>query len=627
MKFVHMLKVSKNGPKIINMKDLNKIVAAFLLLIFWYNANSQQKCASTVDLSLIQKLDPAKYQRIMNLEQHTQRFVDSVNNPNNPQRLITPGSTIIIPVVVHVLHRGEAVGTGRNISDAQIISQIDVLNEDFRRLNADAVNTPSVFQPVAGDANFEFRLACIDPSGNPTNGITRTFAGVEQFTVVFSPSGPIDEQATKIKFTAQGGKDAWATDRYLNIWVCNMSSFLGYAQFPEDYTVKPNTDGAVVLFNAFGRVGNLLSGYNKGRTCTHEIGHWLNVRHIWGDAVCGNDFVDDTPTQESYHLDCVVFPWISCGNAPNGDMFMNYMDYTNDGCKNIYTVGQALRMRAVFASGGPRFSFIDNYFQISTPVTALCGTTGTVSVKNPNCLPVTWSVASGPVSIIGGQGTNTATLQRTGNGVGVIKASAGGYTDDEPIILGTPQPLTQISVYQQICGDQLQWWLDPVPWTEYATYNWSIAEAFGGPVVNTGQSASGPYYVALNCTPSSVWDISVTPQNVCGLSTTYTATFSNPCGENCGGGGTYRMITNPNPASNQLTVTIHKPSNVISAKETDMVQFEIVDPVSGYTLRRWQLRNNQLRFTLDLSNIKNGVYFLNALIGKNRISNKIIIAR
>jgi len=159
-----------------------KIIFGFLLTIATlYGFSQTTSCASNVNMPLIQQNNPAMYQRIMALEQHTQNYINSVNNGNNTARLINPNATIIIPVVVHVLHRGEPVGVGRNITDAQIISQIDVLNEDFRRLNADAVNTPAAFQLVAADPNFEFRLACIDPNGNATNGITRTFAGVNQF--------------------------------------------------------------------------------------------------------------------------------------------------------------------------------------------------------------------------------------------------------------------------------------------------------------------------------------------------------------------------------------------------------------------------------------------------------------
>jgi len=418
---------------------MKKLLFYLLLLATFSKSYSQTTCASELNLPLIQQNNPSMYQRIMALEQHTQNYINSVNNGNNAARLTNPNATIIIPIVVHVLHRGEAIGVGRNITDAQIQSQIDVLNEDFRRLNADAINTPVAFQPLAADANFEFRLACIDPNGNPTNGITRTFAGVNQFNPLgnINPSdGSIDEQATGIKFTNSGGRDAWPTDRYLNIWVCDLAGgLIGYGQFPFEYSVKPNTDGVVMLFNAFGRVGNLLPNFNQGRVCVHEIGHWLNLRHIWGDANCGNDFVDDTPPQASPNWGCPAFPHITCNNGPNGDMFMNYMDYTNNGCQNIYTRGQSLRMRAVFAQrGGPRASFIENYFNIIPPSSNFC-ISGSLSLFNPNCLPVTWDIVSGPAVITSGQGTNTINIQKTGDGIAVVRATSGSYIDEQEVVL------------------------------------------------------------------------------------------------------------------------------------------------------------------------------------------------
>jgi len=377
---------------------------------------------------------------------------------------------------VHVLHRGEAIGVGRNISDAQVLSQIDVLNEDFRRLNEDRINTPAVFQPVADDPNFEFRLACIDPNGNPTSGITRTFAGVNQF----DPLGninldlSINEQVTGIKFTNVGGIDAWPTDRYLNIWVCDMSGgIFGYGQFPDEYPVKPNTDGVVVLFNAFGRVGNLLPALDQGRVCVHEIGHWLNLRHIWGDAVCGNDFVDDTPTQQGPNRGCPGFPHITCNNGPNGDMFMNYMDYTDNGCQNIYTRGQSLRMRAIFAQGGPRAAFIDNYFRINQPTSSICNT-GIVTATNPSCLPVLWTVVSGPATIVGGQGTNTVTLQQTGNGIAVLRATAGDYFDERNIQMGLKLPYYNIYAPSGSCAGDFFEAIAVSNNGSPVTYNWYI---------------------------------------------------------------------------------------------------------------------------------------------------------
>ncbi|MEM7041014.1 MAG: zinc metalloprotease, partial [Bacteroidota bacterium] len=218
--------------------------------------------------------------------------------------------------------------------------------EDFRRNNADRQNTPSAFTGVAADSEIEFCLATTDPNGNPTNGITRTFTNSTSFSA-----------NDAMKFQSSGGKDAWPTGQYLNMWVCNLGGgLLGYAQFPGSGSAS--TDGVVVGYNYFGNTGAVSAPFNKGRTTTHEVGHWLNLRHIWGDANCGNDFVSDTPTQQSDNSGCPNHPLPSCGNS--GDMFMNYMDYTNDACMNLFTEGQKDRMRAVVGPGGFRSSLLSS---------------------------------------------------------------------------------------------------------------------------------------------------------------------------------------------------------------------------------------------------------------------------
>lgn len=236
-----------------------------------------------------------------------------------------------IPVVVHVVHNTAA----ENISDAQINSQIDVLNEDYRRLNADAGTVPAAFTGVAADTRIEFQLAVRDPDCNPTTGITRTATSV----TAFSPNDAVKSAAT-------GGHDPWPRDKYLNIWVCNLADYLGYSSFPGD---AADVDGVVIRYASFGRMGTLSAPFDQGRTATHEIGHWLDLLHIWGDdgvACWGSDNVDDTPNQGGRHFGCPTFPHVSCGNGPNGDMFMNYMDYVDDACMVMYTAGQAARMDA-----------------------------------------------------------------------------------------------------------------------------------------------------------------------------------------------------------------------------------------------------------------------------------------
>ena len=251
---------------------------------------------------------------------------------------------IIIPVVVHVLYNN----TTQNISDEQVISQINILNADYRRLNADTINTPGAFKNVAADSRIVFCLAKVDPDGYKTTGIVRKYTKEPLFLA--------DDQ---MKHSNNGGDDAWDATKYLNIWVCNLfGRTLGYAQMPGGALT---TDGVVIKYNTFGNVGPVSAPYNKGRTVTHEIGHWLGLRHVWGDANCGDDGIDDTPPQKAANTGCPSFPHVSsCSINGYGDMFMNFMDLSDDQCMNLFTNGQKREMRGLFAKGNSKNSFLDN---------------------------------------------------------------------------------------------------------------------------------------------------------------------------------------------------------------------------------------------------------------------------
>lgn len=257
------------------------------------------------------------------------------------RRSAEPLPLVKIPVVVHILARTRA----EDLSREQIDSQVAVLNRDFRRLNEDLSETPEPFLPLAADARIEFALATVDPNGAPTDGITRTETSRRSF-------GADDS----MKFRRSGGQDAWAPDRYLNIWVCNLSDgLLGYAQFPGG---PRETDGVVILSTAFGTVGRVTEPFHLGRTTTHEVGHWLDLVHIWGDDLdrCGgSDLVEDTPNQAGPNTGKPRFPKISCNNGPHGDLFMNFMDYSDDDAMSLFTAGQVLRMRAALATARPGF--------------------------------------------------------------------------------------------------------------------------------------------------------------------------------------------------------------------------------------------------------------------------------
>ncbi len=287
-----------------------------------------RRCGTTEYTNQLEAANPQYITNRQQIEDFTNQWI-----ANNPQQAKS-AAVITIPVVVHVVYKTNA----ENISDAQVLSQIPVLNKDFRRLNTDASNTPSVWQSIAADAGVEFCMASVDPNGNATNGIVRKLTTLNSFT------GNNDN----VKFTSLGGDDAWPSNRYLNIWVCNLTGgILGYATppgFPAD------EDGVVIGYKYYGTTGTSLDPvYNKGRTATHEIGHWLNLEHIWGDdgtSCNGSDNVADTPNQAGENFGCPSFPNVSCSNGPNGDMFMNYMDYSDDGCMNLFTTGQKTRMLA-----------------------------------------------------------------------------------------------------------------------------------------------------------------------------------------------------------------------------------------------------------------------------------------
>ena len=235
------------------------------------------------------------------------------------------------------------------------------MNQDFARLNADTNLTPAVWKSLGANTQIQFCLAQRDPNGNPTTGITRTSTSVTAFT------GSSDQ---RIFFTAQGGHDIWDRDRYLNIYVCNLGGgLLGYAQFPGG---NPQTDGTVNLYTAFGTTGVVNPPYDKGRTVTHEVGHWMNLFHIWGDEPdCSqDDQVSDTPLQGPESSGCPTYPKIdACQPNSPGVMFMNYMDYSNDACMNLFTNGQSTRMNA--ALNGPRASLLTSNACIPIGITPI----------------------------------------------------------------------------------------------------------------------------------------------------------------------------------------------------------------------------------------------------------------
>ncbi len=285
---------------------------------------SARKCASQEVLMQQLKADPGLAKRMQEIEAFTAKYV----NRNFEARLVN--GVYEIPVVVNVVYNTIA----QNISQTQIQSQIDVLNADYAATNSDYALTPSTFQAVrSGNTNIRFVLDAVVRKSTKTKSFSTNNA-MKTSTSGIAPTSP----STK-----------------LNIWSCNLSnSVLGYAQFPGG---SLSTDGVVIDDNAFGTTGTAVAPFNKGRTGTHEVGHWLNLRHIWGDATCGNDQVGDTPLHNTANYGCPASGHRSTCTGTPLEMTMNYMDYTDDACMYMFTAGQKARMLAVFAAGGPRNSF------------------------------------------------------------------------------------------------------------------------------------------------------------------------------------------------------------------------------------------------------------------------------
>ena len=268
-------------------------------------------------------------------EEFTARAVSSGDADRVARKLVT------IPTVVHVVYKKPK----ENISQSQIQSQIAALNKDFRATNADTSKVPAAWKGLVADSKIKFQLATKDPNGEKTNGVVRVQTDVAAFGA-----------GDGVKRASKGGSTAWPADAYLNVWVCTLGGgLLGYAQFPGG---PKATDGVVILNSAFGTEGTATAPFDKGRTLTHEVGHWLNLRHIWGDTLdcSGGDRVSDTPNCKGPNIGKPTFPVITCGNGPNGDMFMNYMDYVDDAAMFMFTAGQVGRMSACLA--GPRKSFL-----------------------------------------------------------------------------------------------------------------------------------------------------------------------------------------------------------------------------------------------------------------------------
>lgn len=378
------------------------------------DANGVMRCAST---------GYEKYLQAMYPDRMTESQFEAWINPlieNAKQNKSQNGGIITIPVVVHVIHAGQAYGVAPNITDTQVQSQITVMNNDYRK----ASGTPGFnTNPVGADIMIQFALAKVDPNGNPTNGIDRVNLCYASWT-----------QAGVNSYVKP--RTIWDPTRYMNMWSVQFggssSTLLGYAQFPSNSGLAglntsggiATTDGVVANYSTFGSSdyddGTFILGapYDKGRTMTHEVGHFLGLRHIWGDATCGTDYCADTPTAHTANYTCNEFI-ASCDNASVFEMVQNYMDYTNDTCMNIFTVNQKDRITAVMNNSPRRLELKTSTADIAIPLFA---NDGEVKLET-NCTTTANSTCGGTAASttkisLYNRGTSTMTSAVITYGVG-----------------------------------------------------------------------------------------------------------------------------------------------------------------------------------------------------------------
>lgn len=528
---------------------MKKIIALCIgLMALVQTSSAQNWCGSVEQRNEMYADRPEDAARLKaRFEAFNQQVKQSKTNVND---------NFVIPVVFHVIHEGG----DENVSLAQIEDQIRVVNEDFARLNPDTNNTPSVFAAYAGVANIEFRLAKIDPNGNCTQGVTRTYSSLT------------NDARNNVKDLVQ-----WNPYKYLNVWVVkSIENFsedggmvLGFAQFPDQLWEDADTDGIVLRHDYCGSIESANGAV--GRTLTHEVGHWLNLIHIWGDQDCGDDNVDDTPTsQEPNYGVCDTngdanggaFPYHvqNCSASPgqtipqeNGEMFMNYMDYSDDQCMNMFTIGQIERMHNAITTYRPVLVSEANLEETGT----------NDDYEDINCQPI----------------AHFATNETIGCSGSEFSFSDLSYNTDSNL-----------------------------------TYEWEFEN--GSPSTSTEQNP----IVSFN--EEGEWDVSLTVTSSEGTSS---STISNHImttdfvsGELTPYFETFESSSFPNNANDELDWTIEAPSNSDSWQRTTAASSPNVSPITANGLNSASIRirtsdfdsNDEIHTlttpSIDLSNISNG---------------------
>ncbi|WP_157974359.1 M43 family zinc metalloprotease [Lewinella sp. IMCC34183] len=513
--------------------------------------SAQRNCGSMEYLEAQILQNPAREYQLQQLERFTQAYEPGLEKALS-------GGILTIPVIVHVVYGNST----ENISDAQIASQIAVLNEDFRRLNADRSNTPADFTGVAADTEIEFCL-----TQTIRKSTTRASFGTND----------------AVKSASTGGSDAVTPRQALNVWICEIGGgILGYAQFPGGSAA---TDGVVLDYRYVGTTGTATAPFNLGRTATHEVGHWLNLRHIWGDGGCSvDDFVNDTPLAgaPNYTGGACTYPGPnSC--APRGkkgsgddlpDMFQNYMDYSDDGCMNLFTIGQKDRMWAAINAARPEL--LSSACDGTPPTTPqeICDNgidddgDGLTDCEDPDCSGTT---ACAPPA--GDCVAPTGLTSRTGKGGRELTMSWSAAPD-------------ALSYYVEILTGG----------SVYASGTISGTSAS----VNVSKGASYTWRVRSNCANGAVSDFAettVTARRVANTTAQELGVFPNPTDR-----GTVTVTWDLDPAASLST------SPVVAAAAPQQIRVELRD-LTGRVLRQLNVADVG-QAPLDVSDLSAGVYLI-----------------